>query len=182
MILPNQNNINVYGWPSNPLAFLLLSRFLYLAFISFPRFFQPVARSTSRCRQLATRGLGCDHKRINPSDGTRGIRRRCLAERSRMAMSVAAGRRRGNNVAEFIRILFFSPPGWPASITNAIFQKERSRRLYSDSISRCLEGIDRPSRMNAILSQFSSASVLRSGIFFSHASQFYKLNVARNRD
>ena len=49
---------------------------------------------------------GCDHKCINPSsqgstvdDGR--------AEDARMAMRAAAGRRCGNNVAEFIRVSFF---------------------------------------------------------------------------
>lgn len=156
------------------LAFLLLSRSLCFAFISVSLpFLTP--RSTSRCRQLATRGLGCDHKRINPSDRTCGIRRRCLAERSRMAMRAAAGRRRGNNVAEFI--LFFFPrqsrldhehdlPGRTFTFTE---------RLYSVPISRRLEGtIDRPSRMNAILSQFSSASVDQGFFFFRMSLQFYK--------
>lgn len=57
-------------------------------------------------RQLATRGLGCDHKRINPSSQGSAVDDG-RAEDARMAMRATAGRRWGNNVAEFIRASFF---------------------------------------------------------------------------
>lgn len=133
-------------------------------------FFWPVARSTSRCRQLTTCGLGCDHKRINPSGRTGGIRRRCLVERSRMADES----RRGASTREQCRgvyphLLFFFRQSH-LDHEHDLPGRERSRLrrlLYSVPISRSLEGtIDRPSWMNAILSQFSSTFVVQRYFFF----------------
>lgn len=58
----NQNNAHTYGWPPNPRFFFLPRSPLFCIRPYLSLSFWPVARSTSRCRQLTTRGLGCDHK------------------------------------------------------------------------------------------------------------------------
>lgn len=75
--------------------------------------FVPFSFSTHRphgCRQLATRGLGCDHKRINPS-GRASTVDDGRAEDLRTAMRAATGRpTREQCRGVHPRLLFFSSP------------------------------------------------------------------------
>lgn len=115
-------------------------------FISFPLFsiylclslfFWSDTQSTSRCRQLATRGLGCDHKRINSSDRTCRICRRGLAERPRMADES----RRGASTREQCRgvhppLLFFF--GSPTSRT-----RPSKKNVHEDCIAFQYRGVSK---------------------------------------
>lgn len=170
----NQNNAHTYGWPPNPRFFFLPRSPLFCIRPYLSLSFWPVARSTSRCRQLTTRGLGCDHKTHksvkedlwNPST------------RPREKIQNSDESRRGASMREQCRrvhphLLFFFPTVPPRPQTRPSRKSVHVHGDHSAPISRCLEGtIDRPSSMNAILSQFSSTFVRE--YFFCTSLQFYE--------